>query len=94
MYVGLKDFSFEDYPKTTARIDVKIKDLAASGKDETKKAKVLIAEEESMLVRQWNLNTPMGLLSFVYYFISEIGAFHGRDAYMYKVVMYSNLKSC
>jgi hypothetical protein len=80
-FVGLKDFSFEDYPEAIAIIDVKIKDLAASGKDKTKKAKVLTAEEESMLVRQWNLNTPMGLLSFVYYFISKIGAFHGGNAY-------------
>ncbi len=62
-------------------IDAKLKNLAKTGKDEISSATPLTPEQESQLIDSFDTNTPMGLLSYVYYWLSKYAASRGGHPY-------------
>ena len=59
----------------------KLKELAKDGKDETHSADSFTPEQEAEIIKSFDTDTPMGLLSYVYYHICKFCAARGGYAY-------------
>ncbi len=62
-------------------LNKKLRDLAAEGKDETNHAKPLSEDQVNQVNDSFDKNTPMGLLSYVYFNIARYCASRGGHPY-------------